>query len=85
MTNWSELIIPNGTKVVIKATGVKGHTVAFCIYGNNEPRISYRVIWWSGGERKDDWLDDFEIERYVDTSKKPGMVNYEDNPDKLLT
>ena len=27
------------------------------------PRFDYEVIWWSGGDRKSAWVDEFEIEQ----------------------
>lgn len=45
--------------VTINALGLKGLVLARCDRG---PYREYRVIWWSEGQRKDDWLLESELE-----------------------
>lgn len=77
-------VIPNGTKVLIKDAGIKATVQACCVAGVENPIIEYRLVYWVGGERKSDWVYDWEIEIFIDTSKKAGMVNYETDTDKLI-
>ena len=70
-------IMPNGTIVNIKEAGIKGKTIAFAVTGMETPIIEYNVIRWCNGDRKTEWLYDHEVEKFLDTSKKAGMVNYE--------
>ena len=77
-------IIPNGTKVVIKDINLKATTLSVCMFGEGNTTIEYRIIYWKGGERVDAWVFDWEIELFIDTSKKMGMVNYESDTTKLI-
>ena len=70
-------IIPNGTKVNIIEPGIKGMIQSCSISGSETPIIEYRVIYWINGTRKGEWVYDWEVEIFIDTSKKAGMVNYE--------
>lgn len=79
-----EEVIPNGSKIVIKDTGLKGTVLSVCMFGINNPSIEYRIIYWKAGERQDVWLFDWEIELYIDNSKKAGFKNYEKETSKLI-
>lgn len=78
-------IIPNGTTVTIIGTEMKGTILCAMIEGMGSPHLSYKIVWWAGGIRHSDWVETFEIEVYTDNSKKPGMVNYDEPKNKLLT
>ena len=70
-------VIPNGSRVKIKDTNSVATIHACCVAGENTPIIEYRIIYWVGGDRRDAWVYDWEVELYVETKKKAGMVNYE--------
>ena len=64
-----------GTKVLVKGTEIKAVTTGVCARGNDN--ITYEIAWWINGERKEVWVYDFEIELYVDNSKKAGFKTYQ--------
>lgn len=70
-------IIPNGTIIEVIGNEIKGTVIEASIAGINNPHIMYKVVWWAGGSRHEEWLESYEIEVYVDNSKQAGMVNYE--------
>ena len=47
-----------GTKVKI-AGDLKGVVTGIGIYSENQ--IQYRVAWWSGRKREEEWINRFEI------------------------
>ena len=71
-----------GTSVAVKGTTIRGTTSAVSADGPNNDNIEYRVIWWANGERKREWLHDFEIEPHV-PPKQAGFKRYP-NKDKPL-
>lgn len=85
MKNWSDEILYNGTRVIINGTELKGHIDAINITGIGNDHVEYAIVWYAGGTRHRAWLQRFEFEVLEDNSKKPGMVNYETDPNRLLT
>ena len=75
--------IPNGTRVNIIEAGIKGVVIGVCMSGIESQYIEYKVRFWVGGERKTEWVLPDEIEIFIDTSKKAGMVNYETGIEKI--
>lgn len=77
--------IVNGNKVKVLDGGIIATVIGVCIRGVDQQTFEYNVSWFSGGTRHDAWLWDFQIERYVETKRKAGMVNYEiDDTQKVL-
>ncbi len=74
-------LIERGTKVKVLGTDIKATVLGVCARGHSN--VSYEISWWIQGERKECWVNDFEIEVYLDSSKKAGFVNYDTNT-KLL-
>ena len=75
--------IQNGTRVNIIEAGIKGVVIGVCMSGIESQYIEYKVRFWVGGERKTEWVLPDEIEVFIDTSKKAGLVNYETGIEKI--
>ncbi len=77
--------IKNGSTVTLSNGEVKAIVIGVCIRGI-EPnlRFEYNVSWFVGGSRECAWVESYEIEIYNDTKKKAGLVNYENEPSKLI-
>lgn len=73
--------IKNGETVEIKGSGVRGTVIGVCIRGV-EPGVSieYHVQWLAGGTLHNSWLFSHTVERYVETKKQAGLVNYDALP-----
>jgi len=71
-------IIKNGTPVTLCNGDIKGTVIGCCIRGI-EPnmRFEYEVSWFVSGTKHSSWVESYEIEEFVETKRKAGMVNYE--------
>ena len=78
-------IIKNGDKVTLLDSGIIATVIGVCIRGIDNQTFEYNVTWFSGGSIQDVWLQSFLVERFVDTKRKAGMVNYEDDGIKKLS
>jgi len=70
-------IILNGERVEVLTTGIKGIVTGTCVSGIDVQFVEYKVTYWVGGDRKNEWLLPKEIKIHQDNSVKPGLVNYE--------
>ena len=71
-------LIPNGTTVTISNGEIKALVTACNIRGiDPNVRIAYEITWFVGGTCHSKYLEEFEVEIFVDTTKKAGLVNYD--------
>lgn len=52
---------------------IEGVISSICINYNNE--VTYKVVWWSGRERRTEWLCDSEIKTKETKTKIIGFCN----------
>lgn len=70
-------IIPNGTTIEVIDNEIKGLVIEASIIGIKNHHIMYKIAWWSGGNRNEAWVGDYEVKPYIDNTKKAGLVNYD--------
>jgi hypothetical protein len=58
-----EVIAP-GTRVVIGDQKIDGHVSAVTITGGGQ--VEYKVYWWEGGSRHEEWVTAAEVTRYAE-------------------
>jgi hypothetical protein len=73
-------LLKQGQRVEVIGTDIKA-TVAGV--SRRSDLLEYDIVWWANGERKTEWVYDFEIKPFIDNSKKAGFKTY-DNETKLL-
>lgn len=61
-----------GSTVKIKMTKQKAFVIGVCVRGINS--IEYQLSYFNNNEHKLCWLYSFEVEPYVDNSKKAGFA-----------
>lgn len=67
-------IIPNGTKVITKIGSIECFVIGVVVRGKSNNQVEYNVSWFLNGERKSEWVYDFEIEPKIDNSKPMGFT-----------
>lgn len=70
-------IIKNGSTVKIGSGGLKATVVGVCMRGVENMTIEYHVQWVDSGGVHSEWLYDYMVSEFIDTSRPAGMVNYE--------
>lgn len=76
-------LLKSGSSVSVIGTTITGVTVAVSADGPNNDNIEYKVIWWANGERKSQWMHDFEIELHK-PKKQAGFKTYPANDKPLI-
>ncbi len=79
----SDLIKPS-SQVKIKTNDIKGVVLAASVRGSNASDIEYQISYWVNGERKIEWVSDFEIEVYKDNKRQAGFKTYPPNNKKII-
>ena len=69
-------LLKQGTRVTILGTEIKALIIGVCARGNDY--INYEIVWWANGDRKTEWVYNFEIEPYKDNSKPAGFKTYQE-------
>lgn len=73
-------IIPNGSKVTFKLTGIEGLVIGVCARGENNESVEYEIAVSVNGKREAYWVNSFEVKRRIDNSKPMGFSNNNDKP-----
>ena len=67
-----------GTNVIVKGANLKAKTIGVCARGKLNDQVEYELVYWLNGERRTQWVLDFEIELATET-KQAGFVSYPTN------
>lgn len=51
---------------VLLLGGLEGRIAAVCVFENQ--RVQYQCVWWSGRDRKIEWLESFEVQRMPESA-----------------
>lgn len=75
--------IKNGKTVKMLGTEMKATIIGVCIRGIDNCTIEYQIQWMNQSGIQDEWVYNYQVEEYVDTSRPAGMVNYETGVEKV--
>jgi len=72
-------IIPNGSKITTKIGNIDAIVIGICVRGENNEHIEYQISRFANGDYKSEWVQSFEIDLKIDTSKPAGFRNNNQN------
>jgi len=64
-------IYPPGTIVELGSVNDYVYAVILAVMIESSERVSYKVVWWSGRERNEIWVDAMEVQPVPSVDKTP--------------